>query len=41
MERMRQATPGSTLVRIADAGHLPNIEQPRAFNQALSAALAG
>jgi 3-oxoadipate enol-lactonase len=41
MERMRQATPGSTLVRIADAGHLPNIEQPSAFNQALSAALAG
>ncbi|WP_020656685.1 alpha/beta fold hydrolase [Massilia niastensis] len=41
MERMRQATPGATLVRIPGAGHLPNIEQPRAFNQALSAALAG
>jgi 3-oxoadipate enol-lactonase len=41
MERMQQATPRSSLVRIADAGHLPNIEQGSAFNQAISAFLAG
>ena len=32
---MRDAIPDADLVIIADAGHLPNLEQPVAFNEAL------
>lgn len=32
--------PGAELVVIGGAGHLPNMEQPRAFNEALAAFLA-
>ncbi|MGH9811813.1 MAG: alpha/beta fold hydrolase [Candidatus Acidiferrales bacterium] len=35
-EAMAKAIPGSTLVRIAEAGHLSNLEQPEEFNSALS-----
>lgn len=38
-ERMRDAVKGSKLVTIPAAGHLSNLEQPDAFNQALSAFL--
>ncbi|MFQ5595454.1 MAG: alpha/beta fold hydrolase [Anaerolineae bacterium] len=34
-ESMVEAIPGSELVVIPDAGHLSNLEQPQAFNQAL------
>ena len=34
-ESMVEAVPGSELVVIPDAGHLSNLEQPQAFNQAL------
>lgn len=34
-ESMANAIPGSELVVISDAGHLSNLEQPEAFNQAL------
>ncbi len=34
-ETMHQHLPGSRLVIIPDAGHLPNLEQPELFNQAL------
>ena len=32
---LHAAIPGSTLVVLADAGHLCNIEAPAAFNQTL------
>jgi 3-oxoadipate enol-lactonase len=32
---MAKAVPGATLVIVAGAGHLANLEQPDAFNQAL------
>ncbi len=35
-EAMAKAIPGSKLVKIAEAGHLSNLEQPTAFNNALS-----
>jgi len=38
-ERMAQAITGSKLVKIPGAGHLSNLEQPDAFNHALSAFL--
>ncbi len=38
-EAMAQAIPNSTLVRIPDAGHLSNLEQPEKFNVALSSFL--
>lgn len=34
-ERMHEAIEGSELVIIDDAGHLPNLEQPDAFNDAI------
>jgi len=34
-EAMAKAIPGSTLVKIPEAGHLSNLEQPERFNQAL------
>jgi 3-oxoadipate enol-lactonase len=34
--RMADAVPGSTLVVIPSAGHLSNLEQPDAFNRALT-----
>ena len=34
-EEIHHAMPGSKLVIIPDAGHLSNLEQPNAFNQAL------
>jgi len=34
-EAMAKAIPGAQLVKIAKAGHLSNLEQPAAFNQAL------
>jgi 3-oxoadipate enol-lactonase len=33
--QMAKAVPGATLVIVAGAGHLANLEQPDAFNQAL------
>ena len=36
MQEMAQATPGSRYVEIPDAGHVANINQPEAFNQALA-----
>jgi 3-oxoadipate enol-lactonase len=38
-EEMHALIPASTLVVIEGAGHLPNLEQPAAFNEALSAFL--
>lgn len=38
-QKMAEAIPGSKLVTIPAAGHLSNLEQPDAFNQALSAFL--
>src|SRR5690606_5224818 len=35
-ERMRDAIPGARLVEISGAGHLPNLEQPGAFDTALT-----
>ncbi len=35
-EAMAKEIPGSTLVKIPDAGHLSNLEQPAVFNSALS-----
>jgi len=40
-EKMAAAITGSKLVTIPAAGHLSNLEQPDAFNHALSAFLAG
>lgn len=34
-QKMAAAIKGSTLVEIPDAGHLPNMEQPAAFNKAV------
>ena len=34
-QSMHAAIPGSTLVLISSAGHLPNLEQPELFNQAV------
>lgn len=36
-EAVRAAVPGATIEVIADAGHLVNVEQPAAFNSALTA----
>ena len=38
-ENMAKAIKGSKLVKIPAAGHLSNLEQPEAFNQALAAFL--
>ena len=38
--RIAEAIPGSTLVILPKAGHLSNLEQPEAFNLALSGFLA-
>lgn len=35
MATLRDAIPGSTLIEIAGAAHLPNLEQPAAFNAAV------
>ncbi len=40
-ERMAAAIRGSHLVKIPGAGHLPNLENPAAFDQALSGFVAG
>jgi len=40
LQDMSAACPESTYTAIADAGHLPNIEQPARFNAALDALLA-
>jgi len=37
---MHKAISGSELVRIPEAGHMPNLEQPAAFNAALTTFLA-
>ncbi len=39
-EAMVDSIPGAELVIIPQAGHLPNLEQPEAFNQALRAFIA-
>jgi 3-oxoadipate enol-lactonase len=41
MARMRAHIAGASLVEIPGAGHLPNVEQPAAFNSALGGFLAG
>ena len=40
MRAMAEACPDATFTEVPDAGHLPNAEQPAAFNAALSALLA-
>ena len=35
-ESMHRSVPGSQLVTIPGAGHMSNLEQPAAFNQALA-----
>ncbi|HET7597969.1 MAG TPA: alpha/beta fold hydrolase [Burkholderiales bacterium] len=41
MRDMARAIPGATITVIASAGHVTPLEQPRAFNAALGAFLAG
>ena len=41
MKEMNQLIPGSALVEIAGAGHLPNVEKPEAFNRAIELFLRG
>ena len=36
-EEIASAIPGATLVRIAESGHLPNLEQPGAFGATVQA----
>jgi 3-oxoadipate enol-lactonase len=40
-EKLAAGIRGATLARIPGAGHLPNIEQPAAFNQSLTRFVAG
>ncbi|MCW3798089.1 alpha/beta fold hydrolase [Sphingomonas sp. BN140010] len=40
-EELKDRLPHATLVEIAGAGHLPNVEQPAIFNRVLAAFLAG
>lgn len=40
-EKLAAGIRGATLARVDGAGHLPNIEQPAAFNQALARFLGG
>ncbi|MFZ1687074.1 MAG: alpha/beta fold hydrolase [Flavobacteriales bacterium] len=40
-EAMAHAIPGSDLMLIPEAGHLPNVDAPKAFNSALRAFLVG
>ena len=40
-EQLVQGIPLATLSVIEDAGHMPNLEQPEAFNSAVSAWLNG
>jgi 3-oxoadipate enol-lactonase len=40
MRKMADAAPGASFTAIAGAGHLPNIEQPERFNDALRGLLA-
>jgi pimeloyl-ACP methyl ester carboxylesterase len=40
-EAMARAIPGAKVVRVAGAGHLPNLEAPEAFNAALGAFVEG
>jgi 3-oxoadipate enol-lactonase len=39
-EEMHRAIAGSEIVRIPEAGHLSNLEQPERFNAALAAFLS-
>jgi pimeloyl-ACP methyl ester carboxylesterase len=39
-QRMAQTVKGARLARIPGAGHLPNLENPGAFNAALSSFFA-
>ncbi|PNI04033.1 hypothetical protein C1N32_15880 [Vibrio diazotrophicus] len=38
-ERANQTIPNAEIIRIQDAGHLPLMDQPEVFNQALCAFL--
>ena len=40
-EAMHAAIQGSQFIIVPDAGHLPNLEQPQIFNQAVDGFLAG
>jgi pimeloyl-ACP methyl ester carboxylesterase len=40
-EKLAAGIRSATLARIPGAGHLPNIEQPTAFNEALARFVAG
>jgi 3-oxoadipate enol-lactonase len=40
-QRINSAIPDARLVQIPEAGHLPNMENPDAFNEALRAFLSG
>ena len=35
MKQIKEAVPGATLVEIAGAGHISNVEQPAAFTRAV------
>ena len=39
MRQMAEAAPGADYLEIPDAGHLPNVENPAAFNRELAAFL--
>jgi 3-oxoadipate enol-lactonase len=41
MKEMNQLIPGSALIEIAGAGHLPNVEKPEAFNRVIEPFLRG
>jgi 3-oxoadipate enol-lactonase len=41
MAKLHEALPGSRYVELAGAGHISNLDQPAAFNRAVSGFLGG
>ena len=41
MKQINNSIPGSALIEIPRAGHLPNVEKPEAFNRAIEPFLRG
>jgi 3-oxoadipate enol-lactonase len=41
MKEMKQSIPGSALIEITGAGHLPNVEKPEAFNRGIEPFILG